>query len=77
MIIAALTWPDAVVRVTFIAALGLVLAVLIWSIFRTGQTAIKKEGGQQERLESLRREVDELRARLQQLTPSTEPEARA
>ena len=43
MTIAALTWPEAVVGAVSVAALGLVLAVLIWSIFRTGQTAIRNE----------------------------------
>jgi hypothetical protein len=65
MIIAALTWPAAVVHVAWIAALGFVLAVLIWSIFRTGQTAIRKESGQRELVERLRTEVHELRAQLQ------------
>jgi hypothetical protein len=41
--IAALTWPEAAVYMTGIAALGLVLSVLVWSIFRTGQTAIRME----------------------------------
>jgi hypothetical protein len=72
MTIAALTWPDAVVHVTWIAALGLIGAVLIWSIFRTGQTAIRSEPGQRELVESLRREVEGLRARLQQSGPPTE-----
>jgi hypothetical protein len=72
MTIAALTWPDAVVHVTWIAALGLVVAVLIWSIFRTGQTAIRSEPGQRELVESLRREVEDFRARLQQSGPPTE-----
>jgi hypothetical protein len=72
MTIAALTWPDAVVHVTWIAALGLVAAVLIWSIFRTGQTAVSSETGQRELVESLRREVDDLRARLEQSIPSSE-----
>jgi hypothetical protein len=31
-----------------IAAVGLVLSVLIWSIFRTGQTAIRSETRQRE-----------------------------
>ena len=77
MTIAALSWPAASIYIAMIVSVAFVAAVLIHSIFRTGQTAIKKEGGQQERLESLRREVDELRARLQQLIPPTEPEARA
>jgi hypothetical protein len=41
MIIAALTWPEAFVYVAAIAAVALVLSVLIWSIFRTGQTALR------------------------------------
>jgi hypothetical protein len=61
MTIAALTWPAAVVYVTLIAAAGTVLSVLIWSIFRTGQMAIKKEYRQDELVESLRAEVRELR----------------
>ena len=48
MILAALSWPDAVVRATLIASSALVLSVLIWSIFRTGQTAIKGETRDQE-----------------------------
>jgi hypothetical protein len=47
MNIAALTWPDAVVRVTWIVAGAVVLAVIIWSIFRTGQTAIENEREQE------------------------------
>ena len=43
MILMALSWPEASVRMTLIAAVAVVLSVLIWSIFRTGQTAIKKE----------------------------------
>ena len=54
MIVMALTWPEASVRMTLIAAVALVLGVLIWSIFRTGQTAIKKEIRQQEQLDKLR-----------------------
>ena len=43
MSIAALTWPAAVVYVALIVTAGFVFAVTIWSIFRTGQTAIKTE----------------------------------
>lgn len=46
MLVAALTWPQAAVYVALILSAGLVLAVLIWSIFRTGQTAIRFEGPQ-------------------------------
>jgi hypothetical protein len=41
---AALTWPAASVYIALILAIGVVVAVLIWSIFRTGQTAIRTEG---------------------------------
>ena len=44
MTIAALNWPEATVYVALIAAFGLVVSVLIWSIFRTGQTAIRSDG---------------------------------
>jgi hypothetical protein len=43
MAIAELSWPAASVYVALIATVGLVLSVLIWSIFRTGQTAIRSE----------------------------------
>jgi hypothetical protein len=52
-----------------IAALGLVLSVLTWSIFRTGQTAIRKDSEQRKLVERLRREVEELRAQLRPLDP--------
>jgi hypothetical protein len=65
MTIAALTWPAAVVDVAIIVAAGTVLSVLIWSIFRTGQTAIRKEIRQDELVESLRAEVRELRESVQ------------
>jgi len=65
MIIAAISWPEAVVEATGIAALALVISVLVWSIFRTGQTAIRHEPRQREELETLRAEVDELRGRLE------------
>jgi hypothetical protein len=45
MTIAALSWPSAVVAAAAIAAAGLVVSVLIWSIFRTGQTAIQSDSG--------------------------------
>ena len=44
MLVAALTWPEAVFRSTVVVATAVVLSVLIWSIFRTGQTAIRHEG---------------------------------
>jgi hypothetical protein len=43
MTIAALSWPAASMYIALIAAVGLVAAVLIWSIFRTGQTAITSD----------------------------------
>jgi ABC-type maltose transport system permease subunit len=41
MTIADLTWPEASVYIAVIAAAALLLAVPIWSIFRTGQTAMR------------------------------------
>jgi hypothetical protein len=43
MTIATLSWPEATLYIAAIAAAALVLSVLIWSIFRTGQTAIRTE----------------------------------
>ena len=43
MSVAALTWPEAVVLVAAIGGVTLVLTVLVWSIFHTGQTAIRSE----------------------------------
>jgi hypothetical protein len=43
MTIAALTWPQAVVYATAIVTAGFVVATIVWSIFRTGQTAIRNE----------------------------------
>jgi hypothetical protein len=40
MTIAALSWPAASIYIAVIAAIAFVVAVLIHSIFRTGQTAI-------------------------------------
>jgi hypothetical protein len=71
MTIAALTWPDAVVHATWIAAGAFVVAVLIWSIFRTGQTSIRGDIRQRELVDKLRTDVDELRARLELSIPST------
>jgi hypothetical protein len=69
MILAALTWPEAAVRATLIASVALVLSVLIWSIFRTGQTAIKGESKDQE---GLRRRIKELEAQVAAAQPSPE-----
>src|SRR5262249_19423708 len=43
MAIAALSWPAASIYIALIIAVALVVAVLIWSIFRTGQTAIGRD----------------------------------
>ena len=45
MSLATLTWPEASVYIAIIAAAGVALSVLIWSVFRTGQTAIRYEPG--------------------------------
>jgi hypothetical protein len=65
MLVAALSWPQAVVYCVVIAAVAVVLSVLIWSIFRTGQAAIRHDRRQREPRDGLRREVDELRVRLE------------
>lgn len=62
MFTAALTWPEAVLASVSVLTLGLVLSVVAWQIFRTGQTAIRKEGTRRDDVESLRKDVDELRA---------------
>ena len=41
MTVAALSWPAAAVTIAVIWAVAFVLAVVAWSIFRTGQTAIR------------------------------------
>jgi hypothetical protein len=43
MTIADLSWPEATVYATAIASVGLVVAVLVWSVFRTGRAAIRNE----------------------------------
>ena len=43
MTLVALTWPEASVYISSIVGASLVVAVLIWAIFRTGQTAIRTE----------------------------------
>jgi hypothetical protein len=43
MTFAALTWPEAAVWIAVIAGATSVIVALIWSIFRTGQTAIRSE----------------------------------
>lgn len=58
MSIAALTWPAAVVYVALIVTAGFVLIVTIWSIFRTGQTAIRNEDRQAVRPHTDLRESD-------------------
>jgi hypothetical protein len=61
MIVAALTWPEALVGSVSVVMLGIVISVAIWQVFRTGQTAIRKEARQHEDLEGLRKEVEQLR----------------
>jgi hypothetical protein len=68
MTLATLSWPEAVVGATTVAAIALVLSVLIWSIFRTGQTAIRQEAGDHKLVESLRTEVEQLRTQVERLT---------
>jgi len=48
MLTAALSWPQASVYIALIVGAALVLAVLVWSIFRTGQTAIRVENRQRD-----------------------------
>jgi hypothetical protein len=48
MTTATLTWPEASIYIALIAAVALVVAVFIWSIFRTGQTAIRSDGRKRE-----------------------------
>ncbi len=43
MTIAALSWPAASIYIAVVVAIALVVAVLIHSIFRTGQTAIQRD----------------------------------
>jgi hypothetical protein len=49
MTLAALTWPEASIYIALIAGATVVIAVLIWSIFRTGQTAIRSEAREHRR----------------------------
>jgi hypothetical protein len=76
MTIATLSWPEAVVGATTVAAIALILSVLVWSIFRTGQTAIRQEAGERKLVESLRTEVEQLRALVERsAAPHDEREA--
>ena len=43
MTIATLSWPAASIYIALIVGVALVVAVLIHSIFRTGQTAIHSD----------------------------------
>jgi len=43
MTIATLSWPAASIYIAVIVSVALVAAVLIHSIFRTGQTAIQSD----------------------------------
>jgi hypothetical protein len=70
MIIADLNWPQASIYIALIVAAGVVLAVLVWSIFRTGQTAIRSESRHGEALDELRRDVDDLRTQVGHSSPA-------
>ena len=61
MLIGDLSWPQAMVESVAILSLALVVSVAIWQVFRTGQTAIKKESGREDGVAGLRKDVDELR----------------
>jgi ABC-type nickel/cobalt efflux system permease component RcnA len=62
MTLAALDWPEALVAATSVAALGLIISIAAWQIFRTGQTAIRREHSHTREVESLRAELEKLRA---------------
>jgi hypothetical protein len=51
MTFAALTWPEASVYIALVLGASLAVSVLIWSIFRTGQTAIRNESRHRERVD--------------------------
>jgi len=61
MLIGDLSWPQAMVESVAILSLALVVCVAIWQVFRTGQTAIKKES-RADGVADLRKDVDELKA---------------
>jgi hypothetical protein len=61
MLIGDLSWPQAVVESVAILSLALVVCVAIWQVFRTGQTAIKKEVGRSDTVADLRKDVDQLK----------------
>lgn len=65
MTVATLTWPQASIYVALIAGAALVIAVLVWSLFRTGQTAIRVESRQRDAVDELRRDVEALKARVE------------
>lgn len=44
MMVATLTWPDALVGSVAVAALGLVLSVLIWQFFGIAREDARREG---------------------------------
>ena len=54
MTIATLTWPAASIYIALIVGVALVAAVLIWSIFRTGQTAITNDSRKREPVDNRR-----------------------
>ncbi len=73
MLTAALTWPQALVGSVSVVMLGVVISVATWQIFRTGQTAIRKEAGRGESVGALRDDVERLRAELGELRAALEP----
>ena len=66
MLIGDLSWPQAVVESVAILSLALVVCVAIWQVFRTGQTAIKKEVGRSDTVADLQKEMDELKGLVEQ-----------
>ena len=62
MTLADLTWPEASVDMALIAAIGLVVAVLVWSTSGPGRPRSERTV---ERRSKLRGEVDTLRAQLE------------
>ena len=59
MSLATLTWPQASVYIALIVSAGLVVAVLVWSIFRTGQTAIRSESRSRGRVDRVPSEPEQ------------------
>lgn len=60
MTIAALSWPAASLYIALIAAVALVATVLIYSIFRTGQTAMTSDSHRREASDKRRMSAGEV-----------------